>query len=210
LTAKTTGFDSSGKPAYVDPTANVVALNEASVKRMDDLMSAESRRVSEHLAWQEKFLALQADHLRDAEEIRAHYHDQLAAAESKRIDAIRAVDVNNVAVASERASAQATVLANQFTQTSESLRTLIGQTAASLMDRLSKVEQAQYEGKGRQAFTDPRIEELMSRVEGLSVMGATGAGKGQGMNALWAYIVAGVSILFGFGGLVMALLKMKS
>jgi hypothetical protein len=180
---------SAPKSAY-DPTLNVIALNEASVKRLDDLAASEARRVNEQMA------------------LRAEFAEKLAIAEKSRIDAIRAVDVNAVAVASERASAQATVLANQFLQTSEALRSLVASTAESLTERLSKVEQAQYEGKGRSAYADPRFEELMNKVESLSESRAGGAGKAVGANALWGYIAGGIGIMLGFGGLIIALLRM--
>src|SRR5512140_1485982 len=110
-----------GPTGTIDPTANVLALVEAAVKRLDDLRDAESRRLDEQA------------------QLRADYSDKLAVAEAKRIDAIRAVDVNAVAIANERAAAQATVLANQLLQTSEALRGLVGTTSTALTERLSKV-----------------------------------------------------------------------
>ena len=80
-------------------------------------------------------------------------------AEAKRIDAIRAVDVNAVSVANERATAQAAVLANQVALSAETLRALVASTAstqatqlnqltAQLIDRISLLEKSQYENKG--------------------------------------------------------------
>jgi len=91
--------------------------------------------------------------------LRADFQVQLNVAEAKRIDAIRAVDVNAVSVANERATAQAAVLANQVAASAETLRALVaataatqaqqlGQLTAQLTDRLTALEKAQYENKG--------------------------------------------------------------
>jgi hypothetical protein len=91
--------------------------------------------------------------------LRAEFTAQLAVAEAKRIDAIRAVDVNAVSVASDRANAQAAVLANQVAASAETLRSLVAATAATqatqlaqlttqLTDRLTALEKSQYENKG--------------------------------------------------------------
>lgn len=91
--------------------------------------------------------------------LRDEHYKQLAVAESKRIDAIRSVDVNAVSVASERAGAQALVLAAQVSTSAETLRSLVATTAATqatqlstltiqITDRLTALEKAQYEKRG--------------------------------------------------------------
>ena len=127
-----------------DPTENVLKLVDAAVTRLDDLRDAESRRVNEQLA------------------LRASYDEKLREAEAKRIDAIRAVDVNAVAVASARADNTATVLANQVSTSAENLRALVASTASAnattlsqitttLTDRLALLEKSQYEKSGGSA-----------------------------------------------------------
>ena len=124
-----------------DPTENVRELVNLELRRIDDLMMAEQKRVNEQL------------------QLRADYNTKLGEAEAKRIDAIRAVDVGAVAVANERATAQAAVLANQVAASAETLRALVAATAATqaqqlatlttqLTDRLSSLEKSQYESKG--------------------------------------------------------------
>jgi predicted PP-loop superfamily ATPase len=139
-------------PPVVDPTENVKLTVAAATLRQDDLREAEVRR---------------QDDLREAERVRvdqqmtlrADYDAKLAVAEAKRIDAIRAVDVAAVAVANERATAQAAVLAAQVSQSAETLRTLVAATAQTVAqqlqtvstgigDRLSALEKSSYEGKG--------------------------------------------------------------
>ena len=119
----------------------VIELLKAEQHRVNDNIEAERRRINESMA------------------VRADFNAQLAVAEAKRIDAIRAVDVNAVSVASERANAQAAVLATQVASSAEALRALVAATAATqatqlgtlttqLTDRLTALEKSQYESKG--------------------------------------------------------------
>ena len=109
--------------------------------RKYDVLEAEIRRIDEKIR-------LQSDG-----------HALLNVAEAKRIDAIRAVDVNAVSVANDKATAQAVVLASQVAASAETLRALVAATAATqaqqlatlttqLTDRLSSLEKSQYENKG--------------------------------------------------------------
>jgi uncharacterized protein YukE len=179
----------------VDPTKNVEALVRAEAKRQDDLREAETRRVNEQMA------------------MRAGFEDKLRDAEAKRIDAIRAVDVNAVAVASQRAADQATVLASQVTGSSETLRALVASTAAqvatsqqqivnTLSARITTLEQAQYEGKGKQAFTDPQLGELLAQVKRLSESRDNVAGQSAGTSATVAYLISGIMMLLAFAALM--------
>jgi len=95
-----------------DPTLNVRQLISEAVERLDSLREAERCRLNE---------AIEAERRRVNEQaaLRAEFSSQLSLAEAKRIDAIRAVDVNAVSVANERATAQAAVLANQVSASAE-------------------------------------------------------------------------------------------
>lgn len=143
------GVDYRGNPV-IDPTANVVALSEASAKRQDDLLAAyvvrtecEFRRLDDLRKAQDDLRAVEnkrLDELRAMESrrldeqmiLRATYEDKLALAEANRINAIRAVDVGAVAVVSDRATQQASVLANQVAASADTLRTLVASTAATM------------------------------------------------------------------------------
>lgn len=114
---------------------------DSEIRRLDDLRQAESRRVDEQMG-------LRSDHIA-----------QLREAEAKRIDAIRSVDVNAVAIASDRSAAQALVLANQVAASADTLRALVASTAdmvaKQLTDittqftaRLAALEKSQYEKSG--------------------------------------------------------------
>lgn len=141
-------ISSRGSSEFSDPTYNVLQLVNAAVKRLDDLSTERSERTKEIFSLHKEILNLHV-----------MYGEKLSVAESKRIDAIRAVDVGAVAIASERATQQATVLANQVAASAETLRTLVATTAGTvaaqlqsvsnqLADRIALLEKSQYETKG--------------------------------------------------------------
>ncbi len=147
------------KPAklsrHSDPTANVSNQLSAAVKRIDDLRKMEAKCA-------DKSEKSERRHAKELAELRDDFNRQLVAAEAKRIDAIRVVDVNAVSVANERAIAQAAILAKQVAESADALRTLVSTTAAAVAqqlqqmsqqfsDRLSQLERAQYEGAGKGA-----------------------------------------------------------
>lgn len=110
-----------------DPTVNVKdALREA-VARFDALREADRRYADAEIRRIDDLMGL-----------RALYAEKLEVAEAKRIDAIRAVDVNAIAIANERATAQATVLANQVVATADTLRSLVSTTAAAQKAQLDQ------------------------------------------------------------------------
>lgn len=147
----------------LDPTKNALTYVDAAVKRLDDLRDAEARRVNEQIA------------------LRAEFAKQLAEAEAKRIDAIRAVDVNAVGVATERATGQAAVLQNQVNQSAETLRSLVeskastlatqtAQVTGQLSERLTVVEKAQNVTSGAKDISTPMLATIVGAV---AAVGAT-------------------------------------
>jgi hypothetical protein len=156
------GVDAHGSPV-IDPTKNVLDLVRAGaessdkilalhVKRLDDLRDMESKHVHELLA------------------NTSRYEDLLRQAETKRIDAIRTVDVNAVAEAARVSAAQALTLANQVATSAETLRTQVATvataTATALANALEPLQKAiedlrktQYEAQGlRTATVDQRAD----------------------------------------------------
>lgn len=101
-------------------------------------------------------------------DIHFEYIDKKTEAESKRIDAIRAVDTGAVALASEKVAAQAAVLESQFIASAEALRNLVASTSIAvaqqlsqvsthLTDRIALLEKSQYENKGRSGISVPLL-----------------------------------------------------
>ena len=195
----------------IDPTANVLSLVAAAVLRLDDLRKAEMLRV---------------DQLRDAEIRRVNeqmtllsaHSAQLNLAEAKRIDAIRAVDVNAVSVANERASAQAQVLANQVSQSAETLRALVAQTATTvaqqlaqvssgIAERLSALEKSSNEGIGKNLFRDPQMELLLREMKETRETMTSRGGRSEGIGAVAGWIVSGIMALIAVLGFILPRLK---
>lgn len=173
--------DKAGNAA-VDPTKNVLDLVSAAIARQDDL-----RDVTEK--YTEKIASL-----------RSYYDDKLREAESKRIDAIRAVDVGNVQRAAEVQATQAATLAAQVTASAEALRTQViaASTAATIalnaaldpiQKRIDDLTRAQYEAQGQKT----QVVESDSRA---------------GVNGMWIGLVFGaIGTVFGLIGLVLALTR---
>ena len=209
-----------------DPTSNVLALVTAAIERLDALRDAESARVNQNALYETRrgddlrALLLEnlkntATHLGATEQLRAEYQEKLATAEAKRIDAIRAVDVAAVAVASERATQQAQVLANQVAASADALRALVATTATTfasqqqslqtqITERLALLERSQYESKGRAGVEDPRLQDLLGEVKALSATTARGSGKSDGIGASWAVLAAVAAIIISAGSAVLS------
>jgi hypothetical protein len=211
----------NGVGEVIDPTKNVLDLVEAAVKRLDDLRTAEGRVIEARLAHHKELADVRAQYARDFGILKSAHSTELRVAEQNRIDAIRAVDVNAVSVASSRAAEQAQVLANQVQVSADALRTLVATTAstaaaaqqaalAEISKRLSELERTKYEGAGRSTIADPALSELMRAVQDLARGSATSAGKGAGVNAVWVVVIGAVgliSTLLGIAGVLYAVLK---
>jgi len=130
----------------------------------------------------------------------------LNVAEAKRIDAIRVVDVNAVAVANEKSAQQAIVLANQVAQSAETLRKLVETTAGTVAaqlqqistqftERLSVLERSQYENKGKQSYSDPMLADLMTEMKKSNARSSSNDGKSIGVAQVIGWIFGGVMLL---------------
>lgn len=135
------GVDASGQ-AVIDPTANVLQLVEAAIKRQDDLRISES------------------NHIREISQIRAIHNQEMRESEAHRLDAIRAVDVAAVQQAAQVSATQAATLATQVATSAETLRTQVAASAqaavvglAAALDPIQKdiadLRRAQYEAQGQ-------------------------------------------------------------
>src|ERR1039458_3280298 len=117
--------DAQGLPA-TDPTKNVIDILDAAVDRQDDLRTAETRLLDAQIA-----------HTNESARLRAEYDDKLRDAESKRIDAIRAVDVAAVASAAAVVAQQQNILATQVATSADALRLQVAATALAAETKLN-------------------------------------------------------------------------
>ena len=219
--------DASGGPT-IDPTKNVLDLVHAAVKRLDDLhgndlvwaeklRSSETKRQDQHIEWlRESAMQLRAAESHRMDEVlklHAEFNAKLSDAERDRINAIRAVDVGAVAVAAERSSDQANVLANQVAASAETLRSLVATTAttaantaaqiaAQFTDRIGALEKAQYENKGKSGVADPQLEQVVRQVGDLATRMSLNSGKSEGIGASWGVVIAVIATVIAIGGLL--------
>lgn len=196
--------DKAGQ-SVADPTKNVRDILEAAVKRLDDLRDENINARDREIAHVKEMMDMHSMYGQKLMEQQAVNMEKLQIAEAKRIDAIRAVDVNAVSVASERAAAQANVLANQVTTTADTLRALVVATAAQqaqslsqlitpLIDRIASLEKAAYEGVGKGRVQDPIYAELLTEVKQLRSSNSNQSGSGEGMTKLIGWIVAAAAL----------------
>jgi len=161
------GVDAFGR-AVIDPTANVLQLVDAAVRRLDDLRASDN-------TWLQKL-----NTMRDAHAM------ELREAESARIDAVRAIDVGAVQQASQVAATAASTLAAQVATSAETLRTQVAAAASAATIALSAalepvqkdiadLRRAQYEAQGQKT----QVVETHAKASangtwiGLAIAGAT-------------------------------------
>jgi hypothetical protein len=132
----------------IDPTANVIALISSTTLQLKDLLNAQA-----------DLNKAEFRRLNDLLDIQVAHAKELALAESGRIDAIRAVDVNAVGVAAKKAEDQAAVLATQLSTTADNSRNalaiatsqttdMVRQNLEPVMVRLTTLEQSRSASSG--------------------------------------------------------------
>jgi hypothetical protein len=170
----------------VDPTENVIALSVASNIRQDDLRNSSDR-----------FNLAQIENVKELAELRSIYEEKLTIAEAKRIDAIRSVDVNAVAIASEKAAAAAAVLANSVNSSAKNLEEQLKQYVGQINTRLSAVEKSQYEGQGKGSVTDPQLAALVDEVKKLNQANNQNQGRSAERKDYTSLVIAVGSLIIG-------------
>jgi hypothetical protein len=181
--------------ATVDPTKNVLDLVTAAVKRIDDLRDLETKRIDERVS-REK------EHTREIMALRAEHAKDLRDAEAKRIDAIREVDVQAGSARDERATNQASVLANQVTTTAAATAVQLDQITKLLSDRIAALEKSQYEGVGKEKISDPILQKLVEKIDSLGIARSEGTGQKQGVSSTIFYIVLALGTIGTILGII--------
>jgi hypothetical protein len=191
----------------IDPTANVIALNEAANRRQDDLRAETNRRIDTELACVKEIANIRAQHVHDMSQMRSDHAEKEAMAESKRLDAVRAVDVLAATNTAERAAAANQILAQQTAVNAENLRMALNTTAttiaaqmdtrfATITERIAALEKSSYEGQGKSKVADPAMEMLLAEVKSLRESRSEAGGKQDMSRYLTgaALVLAGVLI----------------
>jgi hypothetical protein len=198
------GVDALGGPV-IDPTENVIALNEAANKRQDDLREAERRLTAAEQAHSRELAAVREEHQDALASIREQHSREMRNSESARVDANRATDLAAVGTAAAQALAAIQALAATATTTADTLRNTVAATALTAENRqvafatdqnkrLSALELSMSEGKGKQTVADPQLERLAVMVEQLASRQASSSGKSEGLSDGWKMLIAAVGL----------------
>lgn len=188
------GVDPSGGP-LIDPTQNVLDLVGAANLRQDDLRAAAKELSDTKIA-----------HQQEIGELREKHQEALRTAESQRLDSIRQVDREDVNKTAAQALNAIATLATATTTTAETLRTQVATTASAaatslansmgeVNKRLSALELASSEGRGKQTVADPMLEEMRRDQKSLIAAITSSAGQSQGKEKLWGYILGAAGLL---------------
>jgi len=153
------GVDAQGRPV-VDPTQNVRELVVAAIERQDDLRILDSQ-------WRDKMSARDLEHARE-----------MRAAEAARIDAIRAVDVENVRQRAVEAEQRASTLANTVAATASAFDAKLVTELDPLKKDIADLRRVQYEGVGQKTQvveTRGQIGTVQAALAlGIALLAATG------------------------------------
>jgi hypothetical protein len=122
----------------------VLALVRAEGRRQDDLREMNDRHLRD-------MITVRAEDSERLINVRAEYEEKLRLAESKRIDAIRAVDVSALNRASEVALQQASALAAQVTTVADTFRTALTTELALIRKDIAELRESQSATGGRSA-----------------------------------------------------------
>lgn len=167
--------------------------------------------------FQEKIASLREKHQEQLAQQRETHQEKMMGAEAGRLDSIRQVDREEVAKTAITANTAITTLAKQTTDLQQTLAKQVTDTAAAQESRnsaqysdtnkrLSALENASSEGKGKQGVADPQLDKLVMVVENLVRAQATGTGKSAGSTAMWGYVVGGIGLLIAIGTFFMAVI----
>jgi hypothetical protein len=155
------GVDAAGAPV-VDPTRNVRDLVAAENRRQDDLREMEAAHVREVSEIRADCQTDEIAGVQHIEQLRADHAKEIRLAETARIDAIRAVDVQAVQQAATVQAAQAGALAATVATSAEAMRaqvaaaasaaaTSLGAALEPIQKDIQDLRKAQYEAQGVKA-----------------------------------------------------------
>ncbi len=185
--------------AVIDPTENVKALAESAAVHQDKIHSITQELNESRIS-----------HQKEIGELREKYQNLLRDAESARLNSIRQVDREDVSKMTTQFLTAISTLGSTANTTAETLRAQVATTAQTqatslansmgeVNKRLSAVELAQSEGRGKQAVVDPAMIEAIREVRQLSVRSNTDKGSGEGATKMWGYVVAAIGLILMIG-----------
>lgn len=178
----------------IDPTANVIALVEAANLRADDLREASNRFNEAQIANVANIVNIQVAHVKE-----------MRGLDSDRLEKIRQVDILNAQASAQQLLTAVQTLAASTTQSAETLRAAVANTAvtiqtqtdrvvAGMTERITNLEKTSYTGQGKQSSDDPRLLELMTEMRGVVNRQQASAGQEKGSDKTWAFVVGAIGL----------------
>jgi cobalamin biosynthesis Mg chelatase CobN len=213
---------------WANPTKNVEALVEASVKSLSNEAVLRAQLADSNIAHQKEIGQLRERYQEAIGKLREDHQARMQAAEAGRLDSIRQVDREEVAKTAITANTAIATLAKQTTDLATTLQSRVDATASAaearssaqyndITKRLQAVELSLSEGKGKQGVADPQMDKLTLLVETLATNQSRGQGSKEGMSdgakiliavvGLFATVVGIVGGLVTIAGVAYAVLK---
>jgi hypothetical protein len=177
------GVDAAGNPV-IDPTKNVEDIVVAAVRRLDDLRNSEADRARGDIVHIREIVRLEQKHQSEMRESDRKHSRELRELETKRLDAVRLVDVGAVQTAAAAAEARAAALGQQVAAAAEAMRATaeatrltasetLTSTVRPLADAIALLQQAQYQTVGqRQQVVETREGRGEARLNIGAIFGA--------------------------------------
>jgi len=161
---------------------------ESDQKHLWELHKADARRIDEQAV-------LRASYSETIHRMEREHSDSLRKAESERLNAIRQVDREDVSKTAAQVLNSVQILATGTTTTAETLRNQRSQDQTEINKRVSAVELALSEGKGKQIATDPTMDRLVANMERLILAQSASAGAARVADPATAEMTAAVKLL---------------
>lgn len=188
------GVDYAGGPA-VDPTENVKALSEAASQRQDDLRDALADLDKARIDGLETAIRTSEQHARDINALRDAHQLEIHASEQERLRTIREIDVAALNNLSNIVTGGFESVRNSLSSTAARIEAANTERANAISDRVTQLERTSYEGKGKEAVSDPLMNQLLNEVKNLREAKA-------GISTTWVILIGAATIFAAFSGIL--------
>jgi 4-hydroxyphenylpyruvate dioxygenase-like putative hemolysin len=138
--------------------------------------------------------------VKELADLRAEHQKELRSGDIERQSNIRQVDITNADSSARQTQTAIEALASGVENTRKTLADAQSSLAARVDERLGALERSESLVRGTARVADPALSALTARVEQLVALQAVSAGKGEGADALWGYIVAAITLIISITG----------
>ncbi len=187
------GVDYVGGPV-VDPTENVKALSDAASKRQDDLRESLALLDKARIDALETEIRNSEEHAREINRLRDSHNVEIHASEQERLRTIREIDVAALNNLSHIVTGGFESLRSSLQSTAARIEAANTERANAISDRVTQLERTSYEGKGREAISEPMMNSFMAEVKKLNE-------KSAGISMTWALVIGAAAIVASVSGL---------